>query len=286
MTLSTEDIITSSSIICSVVVAQIRHVLHDESLWAHHWLMQDVAGWVRIRMFFRAGPSQAALALCEGHAVAVSGVLAPPAEAAARRQTAELGDLNPALQSTWHEVRRSQAILHIDLRSNSMMLLCEISSHFTSIFWQFLAVSSAKAQGPSVQGCGESTFRVSHSKDVYGGARPLPRRAQQLTKGNYIRQGEYGAQLTNLSSLQAGLTSSLLQCSTLSLAAAGRLCSSKQGTASPTLMLCQAEVSRLLTWVLLPTSAWGGNISSEQKQTDEQSHLTNSAAEHLIMLQR
>lgn len=68
--------------------------------------MQDVAGRVRIRMFLRAGPSQAALALREGHAVAVSGVLVPPAEAAAQLQTAELGDLNPALQTTWHEVRR------------------------------------------------------------------------------------------------------------------------------------------------------------------------------------
>lgn len=60
-----------------------------------------------------------------------------------------------------------------------------------------------------------------------------------------LRQGEYGAQLTNLSALQSALTSAMLHAAPPSLAAARRMCSAPAPTHLPTLILCHAEVRRL-----------------------------------------
>ncbi len=73
--------------------------IHAEASIMLRSLLQDDAGQLPVRLFFTAGPTQAALALRVGHAIALGGVLAPPAAAA------QQGASGAVLQTTWHEVR-------------------------------------------------------------------------------------------------------------------------------------------------------------------------------------
>lgn len=76
-------------------------------------IMQDQGETLQLRLFFRAMPSQAALALRVGHTAVFAGVLPPPASAAHADGSVRSSNAHQQSIATWHEVACSAALCKI-----------------------------------------------------------------------------------------------------------------------------------------------------------------------------
>lgn len=113
-----------------------------------HMVLQDQGGTLQVRLFFRAMPSQAALALRVGHSAVFAGVLPPPS-AAVLPPPASAAHADSGVRSssghqhsiaTWHEVACSTALYSSMFKSDEWHTMPPISDSLNADRYAALAM--------------------------------------------------------------------------------------------------------------------------------------------------